>query len=323
MSKLEGDAIFAYAAEEKLRRGETLFELIESTYGAFKDQQEAIRRRTTCTCNACRNIPSLDLKFMAHHGDYFFQSIGGQHEMIGTDVNLIHRLLKNHVAEATGWRGYALFTDQALAQVGLKLAGLQEMSESYDIGAVKIFVTDLSQRYKALREQRRVFVERDEADLIYEFDYASPPALVWDWLNDPHKRLLWEFGNRHMFPIFMPQGRTAASAVNHCVHGQNVSMVETVLDWRPFDYFSVTQTIPQGVMKITSQLIPTGNGTHLVLTERMQMDLPVALPDRLRRSIVRVLANILKIKAAYARIGPLIVQENQAQSPSDDQPPQE
>lgn len=50
LSKLEGDAIFAYAAQEKLGRGETLFELIESTYAAFKDQQEAIHRRTTCTC---------------------------------------------------------------------------------------------------------------------------------------------------------------------------------------------------------------------------------------------------------------------------------
>src|SRR5512141_1145113 len=56
LSKLEGDAIFAHAPEERLARGETLLELIETTYAAFKDQQEAVRRRTTCQCNACRNI---------------------------------------------------------------------------------------------------------------------------------------------------------------------------------------------------------------------------------------------------------------------------
>jgi hypothetical protein len=156
LSKLEGDAIFAYAPEEKLKRGETLLELIESTYAAFKDQQEAIRRRTTCQCNACRNIPSLDLKFIAHYGDYIFQSIGGYREMVGTDVNLIHRLLKNHVADVSGWNGYALFTDQALSHVGLKPDGLQEMSETYDIGEVKIFVTNLKDRYQALRDLRRV-----------------------------------------------------------------------------------------------------------------------------------------------------------------------
>ena len=74
LSKLEGDAIFTYAPEEKLKRGETLLELIESTYAAFKDQQEAIRRRTTCQCNACRNVPSLDLKFMVHYAITFFKA---------------------------------------------------------------------------------------------------------------------------------------------------------------------------------------------------------------------------------------------------------
>ncbi|MEK7327512.1 MAG: DUF2652 domain-containing protein, partial [Chloroflexota bacterium] len=37
LSKLEGDAVFAYAAESKLPRGETLIELLESTYVTFKD----------------------------------------------------------------------------------------------------------------------------------------------------------------------------------------------------------------------------------------------------------------------------------------------
>ena len=158
-----------------------------------------------------RNIPSLDLKFMAHHGDYIFQSIGGYHEMVGTDINLIHRLLKNRVADVSGWRGYALFTDQALFAVGLKLDGLQEMSETYDIGEVKIFVTNLKDRYQTLRDLRRVIVDRSQADLIYEFDYPAPPPIVWNWLNDQYKRLKWEYADRHMFPIFMPKGRTMSA----------------------------------------------------------------------------------------------------------------
>ena len=67
--KLEGDAVFAYIPETKITRGETILELMESTYAAFRDKQVSMKRATTCTCNACRNIPSLDLKFIAHHGD--------------------------------------------------------------------------------------------------------------------------------------------------------------------------------------------------------------------------------------------------------------
>jgi uncharacterized protein YndB with AHSA1/START domain len=317
LSKLEGDAIFAYVPEEKLLRGETLLELIESTYAAFIDHQEAIRRRTTCQCNACRNIPSLDLKFMVHHGDYIFQSIGGYREMVGTDVNLIHRLLKNHVADVSGWRGYALFTDQALSHVGLKPDGLLEMNEKYDIGEVKIFVTNLKDRYQTLRDLRRVIVDRSEADLIYEFDYPAPPPIVWDWLNDPQKRLQWEYADRHIFPFFMPKGRTTVGAVNHCIHGNNLAMIETVLDWRPFDYFTVTQDVLKAVlMTITFQLQPTAIGTHMTYICSLHPQISLPMPASLKLATVKRELERLKIKEAYNKIAQLVVQENQAASGS-------
>jgi uncharacterized protein YndB with AHSA1/START domain len=309
LSKLEGDAIFAYAPDEKLARGETLLEMIESAYTAFKDKQEAIRRRTTCQCNACRNIPTLDLKFMAHHGDYIIQSIGGYREMVGTDVNLIHRLLKNHVADVSGWRGYALFTEQALSQVGLKPDGFQEMSETYDIGEVKIFVTNLNDQYQMLRDLRYVMVDRSEADLVYEFDYPAPPPVVWDWLNDPQKRLKWEYADRHIFPFFMPKGRTSVGAVNHCMHGKDLAMIETVLDWRPFDYFTITQDVLQAVlMTITFQLKPTATGTHMTYICSLQPQIPLPMPASLKIATVKLELGKLKVKEAYEKISQLVIQ---------------
>ena len=49
ISKLEGDAVFAYAAEEKITRGETLLEFLEDIYTAFRDRQVSMRRATSCT----------------------------------------------------------------------------------------------------------------------------------------------------------------------------------------------------------------------------------------------------------------------------------
>lgn len=88
LSKLEGDAVFAYVAESKVPRGETILELVEATYVAFKDCIMNMNRRTTCTCNACRSIPLLDLKFIVHHGDYVRQNVLGINELVGSDVNL-------------------------------------------------------------------------------------------------------------------------------------------------------------------------------------------------------------------------------------------
>ena len=52
ISKLEGDAVFAYASETSIPRSEAILELIDATYSAFRSRQEAAHRRTTCTCNA-------------------------------------------------------------------------------------------------------------------------------------------------------------------------------------------------------------------------------------------------------------------------------
>jgi hypothetical protein len=46
ISKIEGDAIFAYAPETKLPRGEAILELIDTTYIAGRGRREAAHRRT-------------------------------------------------------------------------------------------------------------------------------------------------------------------------------------------------------------------------------------------------------------------------------------
>jgi hypothetical protein len=68
--EVEGDAVFAYAPALGVPRGETLLEVIEGTYAAFRDRVRSILRQTTCECRACRDIPKLDLKFIMHAGEY-------------------------------------------------------------------------------------------------------------------------------------------------------------------------------------------------------------------------------------------------------------
>src|SRR3989337_2939985 len=252
LSKLEGDAVFAYVSEAKLRRGETLLELIEASYVAFRDRREAVRRRTTCECNACRNIPSLDLKFIAHHGDYIVQNVSGINELVGSDVNLIHRLLKNHVSEATGWRAYALFTEAGLNHMGVRPEGMHKQVEAYEhLGEVRTCVLNLHPRYQALAEARRVFVSPEEALVAFMQDYPAPPPAVWEWLNDPHKRQLYTFQPVTFVPVSRPGGRTGAGARNHCVHGKDVAMQETILDWRPFEYLTVKQVFQGFIWNMT------------------------------------------------------------------------
>ncbi len=259
--KLEGDAVFAYAPEAVILRGETILELIESTYMAFRDRQTDIKRATTCTCKACQNIPSLDLKFILHHGDYILQQVRGIREMVGSDVNLVHRLSKNHVTEATGWRAYLMLTEACLAHLDLKLEDTYLQVESYEhLGQVRTISLDLHRRYEEIKEARRVVIGEQDADLHFSVDFPTPPPLTWEWMQDPHRRNLWSGGMLHWSGGDRPRGRAGTGASNHCAHGQAIS-TEVTVDWRPFEY-STVESYENGkkVFKETIRFEPLPNG---------------------------------------------------------------
>jgi hypothetical protein len=50
-------------------------------------------------CDAYARIPDLDLKFVVHHGSAIYQEVAGHQELLGSDVIVVHRLLKNDVVE--------------------------------------------------------------------------------------------------------------------------------------------------------------------------------------------------------------------------------
>ncbi len=307
ISKLEGDAVFAYVPDALIRRGEGLLELIETTYVAFRDRRDAVQRRTTCTCKACRNIPVLDLKFIVHHGDYLLQKVRSIVEPIGSDVNLAHRLMKNGVSERTGWRAYAIYTLQALTHMGLVPQPAELQAESYEhLGDVKIQCVDLHARYDELNRVRRVFLAPQEADRVLEFDYAAPPHILWEWFNDPARRGLWM--HARILPVLRIGGRVAPGARNHCVHGKNEVVVEDILDIKPFEYYTVEHR-PQGnplALRMTFQFVPsTGGGTHLVLTLRSRAR---GLPRWAGRLVTYlILENNLKRRWAFGQIDALIL----------------
>ena|SRR5215216_5135600 len=152
ISKLEGDAVFAYAEEDKLQECTMLLDLIDQTYLAFRDKAESLYEHATCPCRACKAIPTLDLKFILHHGDFVLQQVAGIRDLLGSDVNLIHRLLKNGVFEATGWKGYAIFTDQALEHMQCSKDNYLRRGETYEhLGDVDIYCMDMHARYEEMK----------------------------------------------------------------------------------------------------------------------------------------------------------------------------
>ena len=94
--------------------GETLLRTLEQTYLSFARRRRTVALSSSCTCEACRRTPQLDLKFCVHHGSFVEHEVAGSNELVGSDVVLAHRLLKNTVRDRIGYRPYLLVTTPAL-----------------------------------------------------------------------------------------------------------------------------------------------------------------------------------------------------------------
>ncbi len=313
LASIERDAVFAYLPATRLGRGETLLELIETTYRWFQAQQASIARRTTCGCKACQQIPGLDLNFVVHRGEYRLLHVAGRTEPLGQAADLVRsRALKPPREQAAP--GYALFTaasvaDPALLGVSAERVAAGSLNRAGS-AALETYRLDLHARYQAAQAGRQAMVTVEAADGMVSREVAAAPAVVWDWLNDPERRSRWTAG-RTWHAGDRPAGRTGPGARNHCDHGLGAA-IETVLDWQPFEHFTV-ELVQRGggpVVHETFVLEPLSDGARTRVRCLIQFQSP--LPRWLGRTLGRLGAGPM-LKADLQRLARLIAAETAAE----------
>ena len=310
LAKLEGDAAFVWVPTDTVD-GPGLQDVIERCYFAFQRRIRDIRRASTCECNACTRIPGLDLKFVAHHGSVARQRMAGREELVGTDVVIVHRLLKNRVGEDLGVLAYALYTDTLVGAMGLDdpvAAGMRAYRGTFEsVGEVAGWVTDLGAAWQAEQQRARIKVTDDDSFPVATIQAAVPREILWEWTTSPARRVRWTSGVTGVAED-LAKGRRGVGTVNHCAHGKNVS-IEEVLDWVPPEY--VTKRINMqapGVPRllVTMELIARGPAqTELVFRlgrPRSAKDRRVveAIWDQIRPGVERDGATLIELAAADA-----------------------
>jgi uncharacterized protein YndB with AHSA1/START domain len=287
LAKLEGDAAFVYVVAERVD-GSQLQDTIERCYFAFRRRLRDIGQASTCECNACMQIPNLNLKVLAHHGEIGRQRIAGRDELVGSPVVVVHRLLKNHVEDALGLAAYAMYTQACIDAMGADplALGLREHREPFEgIGDVTAWVADLESAWATQQDRARTIIEPGGALWTHEHVYPGPPEIVWDWVTSPIRRPRWQPGVDAV-EEFSASGRRGVGTTNHCVHGRD-AIIEEVLDWRPFEYLTTRSQLPMDVPKLT-------------MTERFE-----AVPGG-----TRMTTSVARIRGARGRqIGALIASE--------------
>jgi uncharacterized protein YndB with AHSA1/START domain len=259
--------------------GSMLLAMVQSCYNAFAKRLQTIDRHTTCECNACRLIPTLNLKFLIHHGEYAIHEIAGSRELVGREVIVTHRMLKNSVTAVSGIHGYAMVTEPCVRHFGIDpgALGLIEHTEIYDdVGEIRAYVMDLEARWKDEQERHVVYIGPDDGVVLAEFELPAPPAIVWDYITTPAKRALWQHDTVRIDEA-APAGVRGVGTKNHCVHG-DFSVDEEILDWKPFRYYTDRSILPMGAALFTAELSASPDGARTKVTMRAR---PEGSPEQL------------------------------------------
>jgi hypothetical protein len=266
LAKLEGDAAFTYATVDRID-GSMLLDTIERCYFGFRRRRRDVRQATSCECNACSRIPDLDLKFVVHHGAAILQKVAGRQELLGSDVIVAHRLLKNEVVEQLGIDAYALVSQACIdvSDIEPVALGMRAHTETYDrIGDVPAWAHDLERRWQQEEARGRVFVTPEDSILTVSVPTKAPPQVAWEFLTRPGQRMTWQPWVTEVTIKGTTGGRRGPGSANHCMHGKD-AVIEEILDWRPYDYVTDRTILdtPAGPLKLphTIELEPVATGT--------------------------------------------------------------
>ena len=268
VSALEGDAVFSYALLGSFAQGQTFVDAVESTYFAFRRILERMVLNTTCTCNACRNLPDLDLKFFIHYGEFALETMGQHSELVGSDVNLVHRLTKNGIVEKLGYGAYAAYTESAVQQLDLQefASTLVEHSEQYEhLGNVTTYVQDLHPVWERERTQAEIGVQAADTLVYREFVLPFEPAQLWDHITKPEYWAIMNGSDRTGITN-KTGGRTGPRTIYQCAHGNTVYN-QSIVEWRPFEQFSFESTtpVPKTISPCTIRLEQVDTGTRVTI----------------------------------------------------------
>jgi hypothetical protein len=142
--EIEGDAAFlsrrADAADAAGVVALTL-EAAAAMHQAFHVERQYVATNL-CPCKACNEANNLKLKFVAHIGEVATQTIRDRRKLVGIDVILVHRLLKNSVDVPE----YVLVSEDLYRTNGTPLPGpAHEVSQDIEgIGEVRAYFVDVA-----------------------------------------------------------------------------------------------------------------------------------------------------------------------------------
>jgi hypothetical protein len=149
--EIEGDAAFLALPADTLDSDATVARTLDAAtamHRAFHLEREYVATNL-CPCKGCTQAGNLKLKFVAHVGEVATQTIRQRRKLVGIDVILVHRLLKNPVDVPE----YLLLSDELYHTATTPVPGpAHEVAQDLEgIGPVRAYFVDVADFPVSLR----------------------------------------------------------------------------------------------------------------------------------------------------------------------------
>lgn len=141
--EVEGDAAFLSRRADSVDRDGAVAAIAEAAvvmHRAFHKERQHVATNL-CPCANCVQADNLKLKFVAHIGEVATQTINKRRKLVGIDVILVHRMLKNPVEAPE----YVLFSEELYRTGEAALPDpVHEISQDLEgIGTVREYFVDI------------------------------------------------------------------------------------------------------------------------------------------------------------------------------------
>jgi Protein of unknown function (DUF2652) len=141
--EIEGDAAFLSREADSVDHDAVVSATTQAAVGmhrAFHVERQHVARNL-CPCDGCVQADNLKLKFVAHIGEVATQTIRQRRKLVGIDVILVHRLLKNPVELPE----YVLLSEELYRTGESELPdSVREVSQDLEgIGPVRSYFVDI------------------------------------------------------------------------------------------------------------------------------------------------------------------------------------
>lgn len=193
VSEVEGDAVVFYKTNETSGLTE-IYEQAKKMFLKFHSHLKLYDSQRICQCGACTNASKLTLKFIVHSGEIGFTIIKNNKKPFGTDIILLHRLLKNDVNH----QEYILFTAQFLSdnqnekEPFLQNQLVEGQSKYEQIGLVKYKYISLADLYDQVPDPPPVILPaKMKNPVVKEHVFDIPLLDAYEYLSNFELKKKW------------------------------------------------------------------------------------------------------------------------------------